>query len=134
MRTRSTLPAVVIALFLATGSIWAHHNLAVEFDKEKPVTLRGTLTRVDWVNPHPWVYLDVKGADGRVENWAVETGSTSRLLDAGLKKTDFQYGTAVVVVGFAARSGARRAGGWTITFPDREASVPAQRASFLLGR
>jgi len=136
MRTRATLPIVVIGitLFLATGPVWAHHALIAQFALNKPITLRGTVTKMEWVNPHGWIYLDVKGADGQVENWAIETGSPLRMQRRGLKRTDFRYGVDIIVGGFAARDNTRTAAGWIVTFPDREAAVPAREASFSLGR
>jgi hypothetical protein len=136
MRTGRTLPTVVfgIALLLATGPVWAHHAMIAQFALDKPITLRGTVTKMEWVNPHGWIYLDVKGADGKVENWAIETGSPLRMMKRGLKKTDFPYGADIIVGGFAARNGTRTAAGWIVTFSDREASYPDREASFPLGR
>ena len=136
MRTGTTLRIVVvgITLLLGTGLVWAHHAMIAQFALDRPISLRGTVTKMEWVNPHGWIYLDVKGADGRVENWAIETGSPLRMERRGLKKTDFLHGVEVIVGGFAAKDGTRSAAGWIITFPDREASVPAREASFSLGR
>jgi len=136
MREKPTLPIVVVgaALLLATGPVWAHHDLVAQFSLQKPITLRGTLTKMEWVNPHGWIYLDVKGADGQAENWAIETGSPFRMMRRGLNRTDFQVGIELIVGGFAARDGTRKAAGWIVTFPDREASFPDREASFPLGR
>ena len=136
MRMRTTLPIVVVGavLLLATGPAWAHHAMIAQFALDRPVTLRGTLTKMEWVNPHGWIYLDVRGENGQVENWAIETGSPLRMERRGLKKTDFWYGVEIIVGAFAAKDGTRSAAGWIVTFPDREASVPAREASFSLGR
>ena len=136
MRMRTTLPIVVVGavLLLATGPAWAHHAMIAQFALDRPVTLRGTLTKMEWVNPHGWIYLDVRGENGQVENWAIETGSPLRMERRGLKKTDFRYGVEIIVGAFAAKDGTRSAAGWIVTFPDREASVPAREASFSLGR
>lgn len=134
MRIRTTLPILVIgaALLLSTVPARAHHAMIAQFALDRPVTLRGTLTKMDWVNPHGWIYLDVKGANGQVENWAIETGSPLRMQKRGLKKADFPYGVEIIVGAFAAKDGTRTAAGWIVTFPGREAS--AQEASFSLGR
>ena len=134
---RKTTPAFVLvgaALVFATGSVSAHHSMVAEFSLNKPITLRGTLTKMEWVNPHGRIYIDVKGPDGRAENWAIEAGSPLRMEKRGLKKGDFRPGIELIVSGFAARDGTRTAAGMTVTFPDREASFPAREASFVLGR
>ena len=137
------LPIAVagVALFFASVPAGAHHALIAQFALDKSITLRGTVTKMEWVNPHPWIHMDVKGTNGRVENWAIETGSPHRLVKAGLKKTDFKAGTEIIVGGFAAKDGRRTAAGWIVTFPEREASYldeeasfPDQGASFPLGR
>ena len=108
--------------------------MVAEFSMDKPITLRGTLAKMDWVNPHGWIYIDAKGPDGKVENWKFETGSPFRMEKRGLKKTDFKVGSEVILSGFAAKDGKRSAAGITITFPDREAKFPAEEATFVLGR
>jgi hypothetical protein len=104
--------------FLATSPVSAHHSFAAEFDIETPVELEGTLTRMDWVNPHGWLYIDVVQPDGTVVNWAIEAGGPNQLLRRGLRKTDFPIGTEVLVQGFAAKSGAPKANGQDITMAD----------------
>ena len=126
-RTHVIVAAVSVALLLGAWPVAAHHNLVTQFDIDKPVTLRGTLTKMEWVNPHGWIYLDVDRGDGQVESWAIETGSVARMAAGGLKKADFQPGIEIIVIGFAGRKGAPEAAGFTVTFADRQ-------ASFLLGR
>jgi Family of unknown function (DUF6152) len=133
MTTTMTLSAICALLFW-TGSLSAHHSVVAEFNLNQPVTVTGTLTKIEWVNPHGWIHVDVKSPDGRVENWAFETGSPFRMEKRGLKKSDLQVGDKVILSGFAAKSGSRTAAGMTITFLDREGSFPNREATFVLGR
>jgi hypothetical protein len=133
MTTTMTL-SVICALLFSTGSLSAHHSVVAEFNLNQPVTVTGTLTKIEWVNPHGWIHVDVKSPDGRVENWAFETGSPFRMEKRGLKKSDLQVGDKVILSGFAAKSGSRTAAGMTITFLDREGSFPNREATFVLGR
>jgi Family of unknown function (DUF6152) len=118
MRTRLSTLIVGIALGVAGAPLGAHHSFAAEYDEHKMVTLKGTLTRVDWVNPHGWLYMDVKGPDGKIVNWAIEAGAPNALLRRGLRKTDFPAGIQIVVTGFLAKNGSPTANGRTVTLPD----------------
>jgi hypothetical protein len=109
---------LVCGVVLISIRVQAHHSFAAEFDIDKPVKLQGVLTRMDWVNPHGWIYVDVKEADGTVVNWAIEAGGPTALLRRGLRKTDFPVGSEVMVDGYRAKSGAPRANGRTVTFKD----------------
>ena len=109
---------LVGGFLLATVPASAHHSFAAEFDVEKPVTLQGVLTKMEWVNPHGWLYIDVTQDDGTVVNWAIEAGGPNALLRRGLRKTDFPIGLEILVEGYAAKSGAPKANGQTVTLTD----------------
>ncbi len=113
-----TFGLLILAAGLASSPAAAHHSFAAEYSSDQPVTLKGTLTRVEWTNPHGWVYMDVKGDDGKVTNWAVEFGSPNALLRRGLRRTDFPAGVELVVKGYRAKSGAAMINGSSVTFPD----------------
>ena len=103
---------------LAAVPAWAHHSFAAEFDSEKHVKLQGTVTKMEWINPHAWIHIDVTGPDGKVINWMVEGGSPNVLLRRGFTKKSLEPGTDVVVEGFQAKNGLMRANGANITFKD----------------
>ena len=96
----------------------AHHSFAAEFDAKQPVTLKGTVTRMEWINPHTWIHLDVKKADGTTERWMIEGGTPNTLLRRGLTKASLPEGTELVVDGYKAKNGSNRANGRDVTFTD----------------
>jgi hypothetical protein len=113
--------ALVVAgagLFLAAVPMWAHHAFAAEFDAKKPVKLEGTVTKMEWINPHAWIHVDVKNPDGTVTNWMIEGGTPNTLLRRGFTKDSLQAGTVVIVDGYQAKDGSNRANGRDITFAD----------------
>ena len=132
MNTVASLVSIVGSALLLAAPARAHHSMMVQFALDKPLSLRGTVTKLVWINPHAWIYLDVKGPDGKVESWRVETGSLPRMQKRGLKKSDFPIGVEVIVGGYSARDGQLKAAGTIVTFPDREAA--GREASFALGR
>jgi hypothetical protein len=105
-----------LLMVLAAVPAVAHHSFAAEFDSAQPVTLNGTVTMMEWINPHAWIHLDVKKPDGTVENWAVETGNPSALVRRGFTKNSLPSGTEITVQGYRAKDGGLRANGRDLTF------------------
>jgi Family of unknown function (DUF6152) len=118
MRVQCAFVAVIAAMTLSGTPAFSHHSFAAEFDVNKPLTLKGTITKVDLVNPHSWLYLDVKGEDGKVVNWAIEMGSPNGLIRRGVTKATVPIGTEVTVDGYRAKDGTPTANGTTIKMPD----------------
>jgi len=120
MRSRlfGVVAGAAFAVAAAAVPVIAHHSFAAEFDAKKPVKLRGTVTKMEWINPHSWIHIDVKTPDGKVEQWMVEGGAPNALLRRGWNKNSLLPGTEIFVEGFQAKDGAMRANGRDITFPD----------------
>ena len=117
---RKALAVVVPAfvLLLASTPARAHHAFAAEFDAEKPIKFKGTVTKMEWINPHAWIHIDVKKPDGKVESWMVEAGAPNALLRRGFNKQSLLPGTVITVEGYQAKDGANRANGRDITYQD----------------
>ena len=99
-------------------ALQAHHAFAAEFDARKEVTLKGAVTRVEWVNPHVWIHVDVKKPDGKTESWAIEAGTPNVLFRRGFTKESLLPGTEIVVDGYQAKDGSHRANGRNLTLPN----------------
>jgi hypothetical protein len=109
---------VAVAMLGVVISASAHHAFAAEFDANKPVKFTGKVTKMEWVNPHAWLHVDVKKADGTVENWAIEAGTPNVLYRRGFTKESLLIGTEVVVDGYQAKDGSHRCNGRDLTLPD----------------
>jgi hypothetical protein len=109
---------VVLLLALSVVPVSAHHAFAAEFDAKRPVKLRGTVTKMEWINPHAWIHVDVKKPDGTIEEWMVETGTPNTLLRRGFTSESLKTGTEVVVDGYQSKDGSLRANGRDITLPN----------------
>ena len=118
MNMKRTIVVASLGVMLLTASAGGHHAFSAEFDQDKPVMLEGAVTKADWTNPHAWIYIDVKGPDGKVANWSIEMGPPSALLRRGWKKSSMQLGAVIKVEGFAAKNGKEFANATNITMPD----------------
>jgi Family of unknown function (DUF6152) len=118
MRLHRVVVAMGLGLVLSAAVVSAHHSFAAEFDANKPVQLRGTVVKVEWINPHTWIHIDVKDADGTTARWMIEGGTPNTLLRRGLTKSALPEGTEIVVDGYRAKNGTNRANGRDVTFPD----------------
>ena len=118
MTVRIIAALVVAGALLAGAPVSAHHSLASQFDEAKPLTLQGVITRIEWVNPHVYVHIDVKGADGKTEPWSLETLPPGTLRRGGLRSDMLGKGQAVTVLAYHARNGSNLAFLRKITFAD----------------
>jgi hypothetical protein len=118
---RTTILAVIVAIGLVVvgnRAVSAHHAFASEFDANRHVVFTGTVTKMMWVNPHAWIYVDVKKSDGTTEEWMVEAGTPNTLLRRGFTKASLQPGTVIKVDGYQSKDGSLRANGRDLTLPD----------------
>ena len=124
MRARSVIRVLIavagICLFVARTDVpvTAHHAFAAEFDADRPVEFSGTVTKVEWINPHAWIHIDVTQPDGSVESWAIEGGTPNSLFRRGFTRDSVKVGTVINVDGYESRDGSRRANGRDLTLPD----------------
>ena len=112
------LLTTVAALLAISAQALAHHAFSAEFDDKKPVQLRGNVTKMEWINPHAWLHIDVKDANGKVTAWDIELGPPNALVKRGWSKTSVPVGKEVIVDGFQSKDGSNRANGRDVTLPD----------------
>lgn len=118
MQTVRVMAGCAVLILAGAATAAAHHAFAAEFDANKPVNFRGTVTRVEWVNPHVWIHIDVKKPDGTVEQWAIEGGTPNVLFRRGINRQSLPTGTEIVVDGYQAKNGSRRMNGRDLKLPD----------------
>ena len=118
MRIKLAVLIAAAGLLLAAVPVWAHHAFGAEFDDKKPVKLQGKVTKVEWINPHSWITIDAKSADGKVVSWMIEAAAPNALLRRGWTKESLPIGTEIIADGFQAKDGQNRANGSVITFLD----------------
>jgi hypothetical protein len=114
---RARIVGALLALMVAAPAL-SHHAFNAEFDATKPIKFKGTVTKMLWVNPHAWIYVDVKKPDGTVEEWMIETGTPNTLIRRGLTKESLPKGTEIIVDGYQSKDGSRRANGRDLTLPN----------------
>jgi hypothetical protein len=110
--------AIGLSLCAWASAAYAHHAFAAEFDANKPVNFKGTITKMEWINPHTWLHVLVKGQDGKAQNWAIEAGTPNVLFRRGFTKQSLLPGTEIVIDGYQAKDGSHRANGRDLTFAD----------------
>ena len=117
MRKKLGVVITGVGLLLAVAPAWSHHAFTAEFDANRPIKLRGTVAKVELINPHSWIHVDVKNADGTTTRWMIEGGTPNTLLRRGLTKKDLPIGQEILVDGYQAKDGTNRANGRDLTFP-----------------
>jgi hypothetical protein len=118
MHVRLSIGIAVLGLLAAAVPAPAHHAFGAEFDIAKPIALRGTVTIMEWVNPHSWIHIDVKGSDGTLVSWMIEGGSPNSLLRLGFTKNALLPGMEIAVEGYQAKDGTNKGVGRSLTFAD----------------
>src|SRR5438309_7116924 len=107
-----------VLLFVLTVPAWAHHSFASEYDADMPAKIQGVVKKVEWINPHSWITIDVKGQDGKVQTWEIEAGAPNAMFRRGFNKDSLPVGTEIVVTGYLAKNGLHRINGRDLTLPD----------------
>ena len=118
MRTRRAVVIVGVGLLLAAVPVMAHHAFSAEFDINRPINLRGTLTKWEMINPHSWFHIDVKDADGKVVPWMIEGGSPNQLIKVGVTKNTLAIGTELIIEGYQAKDGTNKGVGRNLLLAD----------------
>ena len=118
MRTNVAVLFAGLAILIAAMPVRAHHAFAAEFDAKKPIKLQGTVAKMEWINPHTWIHIDVKRPNGKVERWMIEGGPPNALYRRGFTRDSLPIGIEIVVEGFQARNGQAVANASNITFTD----------------
>ncbi len=118
MRTNLFILLAGLGIVLTTVPVSGHHAFAAEFDATKPIKLRGTVTKMEWINPHTWIHIDVKKPNGGVERWMIEGGPPNALYRRGFTRNSLPAGIEILVEGFRAKDGSLRGNGRELTFPD----------------
>ena len=128
MRINTLVLVAALALPTAAVPVLAHHAFSAEFDINRPITVRGTITKMEWINPHAWIHMDVTEADGSVASWMIELGPPNSLIKRGWTRDSVPAGIEIIVEGHQAKDGQNRANGGDITLPDGNRFSPVDPA------
>src|SRR5215813_13526329 len=114
----ATAAVCAVLMLTSAASAWEHHSFASEYDADKPARIQGTVKKVEWINPHSWITIDAKNADGTITTWEIEAGAPNAMFRRGFNKDSLPVGTEIVVTGYLAKNGLKRVNGRDLTFPD----------------